>query len=237
MRGRIPVRGAGVAHVDCDAARPAGRAARAARGIGHPCPLASRPRRVPGGYGTAAWRPLNIASASRTLPGVDRREIAVASQEPAPRSIDRWFASYSGDHRNATNQAIHVFAVPAILWSVIALLWAIPAPGTLFKPGIWAVVAMFPAWLFYYRASRRLGLGMLALFAALALLTGWLHGMLGAAGLAWLALAVFVVAWIAQFVGHRIEGRKPSFLTDLVYLLIGPAWVLAKLYRRLGWTY
>ncbi|MDQ3288217.1 MAG: DUF962 domain-containing protein [Pseudomonadota bacterium] len=153
------------------------------------------------------------------------------------RPIDRWFASYSGDHRDGTNQRIHVFAVPAILWSAIALLWCIPSPGTLFQPGMWAGLAMFAAWLFYYRASRRLGLGMAIAFVLLALLTHLLYERLGPANLAWLALAVFVVAWIAQFVGHRIEGRKPSFLTDLTYLLIGPAWVLAKLYRRLGWTF
>ena len=45
------------------------------------------------------------------------------------RPIDRWFASYSDDHRNDTNQRIHVLAVPAILWSVIALLWCIPSGG------------------------------------------------------------------------------------------------------------
>lgn len=155
----------------------------------------------------------------------------------ADRSIDRWFSSYSDDHRNDTNQAIHVFAVPAILWSVIALLWCIPAPGTLFKPGIWAALPMFAAWLFYQRSSRVLGMGMLLVLLALSALTWWLHGELGTRGLLWLAVAVFVVAWIAQFVGHRIEGRKPSFFTDLVYLLIGPAWVLSKLYRRLGWRW
>ncbi len=52
-----------------------------------------------------------------------------------------------------------------------------------------------------------------------------------------LAIAVIVIAWIAQFIGHKIEGRKPSFFTELVYLLIGPAWVLTKLYRRFGWSY
>lgn len=161
----------------------------------------------------------------------------MAHADPPPRPIDRWFASYSGDHRNTTNQRIHVFAVPAILWSVIALLWSIPVPGTLFQPGVWAVLAMFAAWMFYYRASRRLGFGMLAMFVAMSALTWRLHASLGGAGLAWLAFAVFVVAWVAQFIGHRIEGRKPSFLTDLVYLLIGPAWVLSKLYRRLGWSY
>ena len=161
----------------------------------------------------------------------------MANTAHADRPIDRWFASYSGDHRNDTNQLIHLFAVPAILWSVIALLWCIPAPGTLFKPGIWAALPMFAAWLFYQRSSRRLGTGMLLVFLALSALTWWLHGELGTRGLLWLAVGVFVVAWIAQFVGHRIEGRKPSFFTDLVYLLIGPAWVLSKLYRRLGWRW
>ncbi len=153
------------------------------------------------------------------------------------RPIDRWFASYSGDHRNRTNQLIHVIAVPAILWSVIALLWCIPAPGTWFRAGFWAGVAMFAAWMFYYNGSRKLAIGMLAVFVLMGWATRELHAALGTAGLAWLALGVFVVAWIGQFVGHRIEGRKPSFLTDLTYLLIGPAWIMAKLYRKFGWRY
>ena len=152
------------------------------------------------------------------------------------RSIDRWFASYSGDHRNDTNQWIHVFAVPAILWTVIALLWCIPG-GTIFKPGIWAALAMFAAWRFYHRASRSLGFGMLGVFLLLGAQTYALTQRLGNRDLLITAVSVFVLAWIAQFVGHKIEGQKPSFLTDLVYLLIGPAWVLAKLYRRLGWRY
>lgn len=155
------------------------------------------------------------------------------------RPIDRWFASYSNDHRNATNQLIHVFAVPLILWSVIALLWCVPVPGTWFRPGFWAALAMFGAWMFYYNASRRIGFGMLAVFVAMAWLTRWIHASQGTQFLLWLAVAVFVLAWIAQFVGHSklLEGRKPSFFTDLRYLLIGPAWVLSKLYRKLGWTW
>ena len=161
---------------------------------------------------------------------------ASEQSQPHDRPIDRWFTSYSADHRNDTNQWIHVFAVPAILWSVIALLWSIPVPATWFRAGLWAGVVMFVAWLFYYRASRRLGLGMLLVFVALSLLTNWLHGVLGTHGLLTAAIAVFVVAWIAQFIGHSklFEGKRPSFFTDLRYLLIGPAWILAKAYRRLG---
>ena len=155
----------------------------------------------------------------------------------ATRPIDRWFASYASDHRHPTNVAIHWIAVPAILWSVVALLWCIPVPGTWFRAGLWAALAMFLAWSFYYRASRSLGFGMLAVLVALAWLTRWLHDTLGTAQLLYLAVAVFALAWVAQFLGHRFEGRKPSFLTDLTYLLIGPAWVLAKLYRRFGWSW
>jgi uncharacterized membrane protein YGL010W len=162
---------------------------------------------------------------------------ADSSGSTSQRPIDRLFASYSGDHRNATNQLIHVICVPAILWSVIALLWCIPSPGTWFRAGLWAGIVMFIAWAYYYRASRRLGLGMLVVFVLMAWMTRWIHDSFGTMTLLWLAIGVFVVAWIGQFIGHKIEGRKPSFLTDLTYLLVGPAWVLAKLYRKLGWAY
>ena len=153
------------------------------------------------------------------------------------RPIDRWFASYSDDHRNDANQRIHVLCVPAILWSVVALLWCIPTPGTLFRDGVFAGVAMVAAALFYYRHSRRLGLGMAIAFVVIGLVTRALHDALGSRDLTIVAAVVFVIAWIGQFVGHKLEGRKPSFLTDLTCLLIGPAWVLAKLYRRLGIAY
>lgn len=157
--------------------------------------------------------------------------------DTAARPIDQWFASYSRDHRNPVNQALHVVCVPLILWSLIAMLWAIPVAGSWFVPGIWAGLAMFLAWLYWYKASRRLGLGMLAVLLGMAGVTAVLVQLLGIRPLFFLALAVFITAWVGQFIGHQLEGRRPSFLTDLRYLLVGPAWVLAKLYRRLGWRY
>jgi uncharacterized membrane protein YGL010W len=159
---------------------------------------------------------------------------ATADPQAFTRPIDRWFASYSADHHNATNQKIHYVAVPLILWTATALLWCIPVPGTLFHAGFWCALAMFAAWSFYYRASRPLGFGMLAVFIAMAWFNRWLYLTIGGTMLLKVAIAVFVIAWIAQFVGHKIEGKKPSFLTDLVYLLIGPAWVLAKAFRAFG---
>ena len=148
-----------------------------------------------------------------------------------------WFANYSGDHQNETNQRIHVVCVPAILWSVIALLWCIPVPPTMGRPGLWSGVAMAAAAIFYWQLSKRLEIGMVAVFVAFALISEGIRLQFGTDVLLWLAIAVFVVAWIGQFVGHKIEGKRPSFFTDLAYLLIGPLWVLAKLYRKLGIAY
>ena len=153
------------------------------------------------------------------------------------REVERWLGNYSEDHRNPTNITIHWICVPAILWTVIALLWTIPVPESIGRAGLWAGVAMFAAMMFYLRLSRTLAFGMLAAFVALGLITEALYRVLGPTNLRWLALGVFVAAWIAQFVGHKIEGKKPSFLTDVAYLLIGPAWIVAKILRRLGIAY
>ncbi|HEY8585701.1 MAG TPA: Mpo1-like protein [Rhodanobacter sp.] len=149
------------------------------------------------------------------------------------RTMQDWLDSYSADHRNPTNQVIHWFCVPPIVWSVIALLWAAPVPS-LFRPGSWAVLVMVLAFYWYWRRSHRLALGLLIAFAVLGVFTNILYWRLGVAELCYWAIGVFVVAWIGQFVGHKIEGHKPSFLTDLSYLLIGPAWLMAKLMRKLG---
>ena len=153
------------------------------------------------------------------------------------RSIHDWFDSYSADHRNPANRLIHWICVPAILWSVIAAVWTIPVPMSIGKSGLWCALIMVGVLTFYWRLSRPLGAAMIALFLALALITHVAYGALGPARLLELAGAVFVVAWIGQFVGHKIEGAKPSFLTDLAYLLIGPAWLVGKILRRAGIAY
>jgi uncharacterized membrane protein YGL010W len=54
----------------------------------------------------------------------------------------------------------------------------------------------------------------------------------------WLtSVVIFVVAWIGQFVGHALEGKRPSFFKDLQFLLIGPLWLLATAYRRFSVPY
>ena len=149
-------------------------------------------------------------------------------------TINSLLDQYTSDHQNPTNQIIHVLCVPAIVWSVSALLWTIPVPAGFFLPGAWCALAMFFAWAWYWQKSRSLAMGAFVAFVLMLFLNRWLAARLGMNALLELAIGVFVVAWIGQFIGHKIEGKRPSFLTDLVYLLVGPLWTLNKLYRRIG---
>ncbi|MEO5558668.1 MAG: Mpo1-like protein [Dokdonella sp.] len=153
------------------------------------------------------------------------------------RSVNEWFGNYSADHQNPTNRMIHWICVPAILWAAIAGLWLIPISPSIGRAGFWCGLAMVGAFAFYWRLSRPLGAAMLLVFIVLGLVTELLYRTLGRSNLAWLAIGVFIAAWIGQFVGHMIEGRRPSFFTDLAYLLIGPAWLTGKVMRRIGISY
>ena len=153
------------------------------------------------------------------------------------RPVDRWFANYGADHVNTTNQWLHVFCVPLIFWSIMVMLWCVPVPGTWFRAGTWAALSMFAVWMFYWRLSKPLAFGALVFFMIISWSSRFLYPQMGAKNFLLMGISVFVVAWVGQFVGHKIEGRKPSFFTDLTYLLIGPAWVLAKLFKKLGIPY
>ncbi len=153
------------------------------------------------------------------------------------RTLDDWFDEYGHDHRHPVNRSIHWVCVPLLLWSVIALLWALPVPAMIGHSGLWAAVLMFFAFNFYWRLSRRMGLAMLIVLILLGGLTELLYRPLGAVPLAILAGIVFVAAWSGQLIGHAIEGRQPLFFTHLNYLLIGPAWLLSKLLQRGGITW
>ncbi len=157
-------------------------------------------------------------------------------EQAVARPVDRFFDAYSADHRDATNQLLHVLCVPAIVWSLLALVYCIPlgegAPTGLLAAVLAVVAVAFWCWL-----SLPLGVGSGLAMAAAFWSVAALHAALGSGGLAVVGAVVFVVAWIGQFIGHHIEGRRPSFFTDLVYLMIGPVWVLAKAYRKTSLAY
>lgn len=144
------------------------------------------------------------------------------------RSLDEWFAAYAVSHQHPTNKAVHVVCVPLIAFSTVGLAWAV-ALG----PVNLGLALLLFALGFYLRLSPRLGLVM-APFAALLAAGQLALGGLGVTAALGVNAAIFVLAWIAQLVGHKIEGKKPSFADDLSFLLIGPPWVLAPVLRAAG---
>jgi len=150
------------------------------------------------------------------------------------RSMREWLDSYSQDHQHPTNRLLHWICVPLIVWSALALLWTVPVPASLLRPGAYAVFAIVLAFAWYWKRSHRLGAALLIALAMLALVCAWVFASVGPAHMRWFALGVFAVAWVGQFIGHLFEGRRPSFFTDLAYLLVGPAWLMDKLLNRIG---
>ena len=149
------------------------------------------------------------------------------------RSADEWFDDYGQSHTNATNKMIHWVCVPLIFWSVVALIWSIPSPISGLN---WAIVTALAAQFYYIMLSPKLSIGI-GMFMGLSLLLCWALDNSAPYALWQMALVVFVLAWIGQFIGHKIEGEKPSFFKDLQFLLIGPAWLMGFIYRRLSIGY
>jgi uncharacterized membrane protein YGL010W len=157
----------------------------------------------------------------------------------SPRRIDRLLEEYGESHQNGVNKAIHWIAVPVIVWTVVALLWSIPFPTETSLGGIplnWAVLMLILAQIYWFRLSLPLGLGLL-LYNGLMIYLTLRIGALSPWPLWQLAVGVFVIAWILQFIGHAVEGRRPSFFQDVQFLLIGPAWLLAFVFRSVGLKY
>lgn len=137
------------------------------------------------------------------------------------RTLASYIQEYSESHRHPQNILIHNICVPAIMWSLLGLLSLIPLAGPLNAAHLIVACAMI-----YYAFFKNLRIWFFMLIVAvLMLLTlSWLNS----SARLWWSVSVFTIAWIAQFYGHKIEGKKPSFLKDLQFLLIGPVWVLHK---------
>lgn len=136
--------------------------------------------------------------------------------------IDTLLAHYSESHRHPINEAIHCVAVPLIMFSLVGLIHALRSEA--------AFVFLLASLVYYLRLSWR----------AAALMSVWTVALLALVislgeRQVWVCSLVFVLAWVAQFVGHQLEGKKPSFFEDIQYLWIGPLFVAQTLLRRTAW--
>ncbi|KXI30734.1 Mpo1 family 2-hydroxy fatty acid dioxygenase [Paraglaciecola hydrolytica] len=152
------------------------------------------------------------------------------------RQIEFLLNEYGESHKNKTNIIIHAIAVPAIYFVTLGLLWSLPTPNFLdYFDLTWAHVLVIPVLYYYFKLSGPIGAAMTLLsivsFFGIKLLEGLSIPV-------WqVCVALFVVMWILQFVGHHVEGKKPSFLKDIQFLLIGPAWWWGHWLKRLNINY
>ncbi|OTU08941.1 hypothetical protein CAT65_15365 [Acinetobacter pittii] len=128
------------------------------------------------------------------------------------KSITAWFDEYSESHQNPTNKQIHWLCVPAILFSIIGII----AHFSTLLTALLLVLTL----VFYARLDLVLAVAMAALLVVMAWLIYTLPVGVG------FYIAIFVIAWVGQFYGHKVEGKKPSFFKDLQFLLIGPVWCM-----------
>ncbi len=152
-------------------------------------------------------------------------------------TVHEWFEKYGESHQNSINKIIHWICIPLIMFSLMGMLWSVPLPPTIqVHPLInLGTLLIIGAMIFYLKLSVPLALGML--FVGGTMLYGNYLLSQNTDYLLQISLIIFFVAWVGQFIGHKIEGKKPSFFEDLKFLLVGPMWLLGFIYRSIGIKY
>lgn len=162
----------------------------------------------------------------------------------AIRPIDAYFDKYGESHQDHTNELIHWICVPLIVFSLLGLVWAIPFPHLDFLGRYngyvnWASFLLAFSIYYYYKLSPVLSYAIILVTFSFSAIIVSLENMEKAGGwpLWMVCLIIFILAWIGQFIGHKIEGKKPSFLDDVKFLLIGPLWLLHFIFKKAGIRY
>jgi uncharacterized membrane protein YGL010W len=157
------------------------------------------------------------------------------------KALNNLLEEYGESHQNSTNKLIHWICVPLIFYSIVALVYSIPNEILIpiFGDSIWAnwaTITLVIVLIYYAKLSIPIAIGMLLFSAVCMFVCQYLSSTVDVS-LWTIALVIFVAAWAGQFYGHKVEGKKPSFLKDLQFLLIGPAWLMHFLYKKWGVKY
>ena len=155
-------------------------------------------------------------------------------------ALQKWFILYSENHQNPVNKKIHYTCVPLIFLSVLGIMSSIEIPVKLGEALHTSLGLHYfflaGALIFYLRHSPCIFYGV-SIFALICIMLIEAVRMQNEIAPQTIFVSVFVLAWIGQFIGHKIEKKKPSFFTDLVFLLIGPAWIVKNIFRKLELEY
>ena len=154
------------------------------------------------------------------------------------KDVNQWLAEYGESHQNPSNKVLHWICVPIIVVSLVGLLASLPVPAAFaaISPLLnWGTLLLLLGVVYYFAMSWSLALGMLVFVAFVIGVLALLERLPGSL---WIACtALFVIAWIGQFIGHHYEGKRPSFFKDVQFLMIGPLWLMSFIYRRLRIPY
>lgn len=149
-------------------------------------------------------------------------------------TLNQWLNDYGESHKNQTNKTIHWVCVPAIFLSITGFLYSIKLPFYFANHHInMALLILLIILIYYFTLSKTLWIGMFV-FAFFCLLICHLVSLYLFIPIWAFSILVFIAAWTGQFYGHKLEGNKPSFLKDLKFLLIGPAWLMSFIYQKVG---
>ena len=152
------------------------------------------------------------------------------------KSINEWNNEYELYHKNKINKLIHWFCIPLIMYSLFGLLSLLTFEFNINESLIkFNILSIFIALvvIYYFRLSKTLAIGMLLFSIILVKMLNLAHIVNSEFHFA-IYLSIFIIAWIGQFIGHKIEGKKPAFFKDLQFLLIGPLWLLSFIYKKLN---
>ena len=151
------------------------------------------------------------------------------------KTIHAWLDEYSESHQHPVNKIIHWVCVPLIAFSLLGILWSLPFLNIHFPVYLnWSILFYLFSLSFYFILSWKLALGTVVLASVVFCIFFWLEPVIS---IFWLSSSIFILAWIGQFIGHHIEGKRPSFYKDVKFLLIGPLWLLGFIYRKLDIAY
>ena len=145
-------------------------------------------------------------------------------------NVNEWNKEYAKYHKNKVNKIIHWICIPLIMFSLLGLLslMILFTINSVTISALWFFITFAIG--YYIKLSKSLALGMTIISIFFIYIIELIN--LNFINQKFeIFLVIFIISWIGQFIGHKIEGKKPAFVKDLQFLLIGPLWLLSYIYE------
>jgi uncharacterized membrane protein YGL010W len=149
------------------------------------------------------------------------------------QSLEQNLTQYAAYHRDRRNIATHFIGIPMIMFAIVLALATVSVPVGAMAVTL-AAVACVALCAYYLRLDLVLGIAMAVVLFVMCATASEIVARVSTGAALGLAVAVFVVGWALQFLGHKFEGMKPAFFDDAKQLFIGPIFVCAEAFFMLG---